>query len=383
MPVSNRARYAVYLLAFGLAALILGVGVFVVTERYIERQRPVTLVYRPHPFRRQVLVPEQKYQRGRVAFDIGPHGWRGSEPEMPKPPGTLRIIALGGSSVFDHLVTGGASWPERIGPLLQGNMAEPLRDLGWTRVESYNGGVPGYSSRETLATYHDLAARYAPDLVLFYLGWNDAKYMVPFLEGADPDRYYSYRGAFEAQYRFLLAPRPWRNLAALGKMWTARVGALAENRSAVAEKARVSRLDWDHTPGLEYWRRNVRAFGERVLQDGALPVFIAQNTLTVPGLSPELRKRVVYRYVGLEHDALVAVNEAMVRGLAAESAGLSVPFLDLRGGINGREDFFSDHVHMKAAGSEAFARALAEALEKVLPRLAASTSTAGRTSAPD
>lgn len=366
MPGSkSRRRLFVGLIVLFNLALIGGVAAvfFYLTERYIERQRPATLVYRPHPFRRHVLVPGQSYRRSSVSFEIGAHGFRGPVPEE-KRDGVLRVVAVGGSSVFDHLVTGGQSWSERLGPLLE------TRGVG--DVEAFNFGVPGYSSRETLAVAQDVLPLHAPDVVLFYLGWNDVKYMKAFRKVANPDLYYSYRGAFETQYRFLQAPRPWRNFHAFQKMLTAR-GVLAENvaRAPAPAKAEAPLVDtssvaWAETGGLAYWRRNIEAFVRTVRAQGARPVLVAQNTLVVADLASELRERVVYRYVQVEHDELVALNEAMVGVLRDVAQHQEVLFVDVREAINGRPAYFSDHVHMKAEGSAAFAEALAEALAPVL-----------------
>ena len=88
MPGSDRRRRTLAFLLLNLVLLGIVLAVFfVVTERYIESARPSTLVYRPHPFQRHVLVPGQDYRRGPVQFRIGPDGFRGEEPRMPKPEG--------------------------------------------------------------------------------------------------------------------------------------------------------------------------------------------------------------------------------------------------------------------------------------------------------
>jgi lysophospholipase L1-like esterase len=378
MPDSHRRRRRV--LAFAVLNLVLlglVVGVFsYTTERYIERARPSTLIYRPHPFQRHVLAPGQTYRKGQVRFEIGPHSFRGPVPEMPKPEGGLRVYVVGGSAVFDHRVTGGESWPERLGPELE------ARGLG--RVESFNGGVPGYASRETLAAWHDRVARFGPDVVLLYLGWNDVKYMRTFRAGWDVDAYFAYRGELEAQYRFLTAPWPLRNWYALEKMVTARLRAtpLAENR-APPTPPRAAATPWAESGGLAFFRRNVETFVRRARADGALPVLVAQVTLVVPDLAPHLRERVAYRFVRLGHETLVEINDLMVDVLEAVAQAEDVPFVDVRPQMNGKAPFFADQVHLKAEGSRLLAWLLARALAPELQRrgLGADTSTraGGRT----
>ena len=81
----------------------------------------------------------------------------------PKPPGTLRVLALGDSFAFGHGVRAEQSYPEQLERLL----ARPER-----AVEVLNLGVPGYNTAQELAQLRRLGAELAPDLVLVgcYLG---------------------------------------------------------------------------------------------------------------------------------------------------------------------------------------------------------------------
>lgn len=359
--------------ALGLLALGLAGFAYDLSEDYIARHRATTVVFEAHPFARQALAPNQDYRHGSARFRIGPHGQRGVAPSVPKRDGTTRVIAVGGSAVFDHLTS--ESWPERL-PL-------ELARLGRRGVEAFNFGVPGYSSRETLAHYHDRVHRYRPDVVVLYQGWNDVKYMRRFLESADVDRHYAYRGAFASQYAFLTEPRPYRNVLALQRMWqdSFRAPGLQENGGRLTSAATpVPATAWAGSAGLAFFTRNVRALVRQVKADGGVCVLVAQASLASADLPAAERTRIAYRYVGLSHDELVAVNAAMAEALRRIAREEGVPFVDPRSALDGRADLFSDHVHLRAEGSARLARIVAQGLAPVVD--AASPGLSARLSSP-
>lgn len=376
----RRLLFAAVLVGVNIAALGGLYGVFLsVTERWIERQRASTLLYDVHGLQRQVLLPNQTYALGEVRFGINEYGMRGAAPSLPKPKGMCRVIAVGGSSVFDHLASEGESWPERLAPALRG--------LGVENVETFNAGVPGFSSRETLAYYHDRVRYLEPDVVVVYLGWNDVKYIARFVESVDVDGYFALPD-WRDKYGFLLEPPPLRNLRALGMMWRARRGGdvalegttdrgLADSlrrrvvggrptTSAPSGSGAARGVRWESTPGVGYFRHNVAALVREVLADGAVPVLVAENTLATRRTPESLRKRIAYQYVGLDHEGLLEVNAAVAAVLRRVAAEQGVPFVDLRAEMNGKRPYFNDHVHMRPAGSARFAELLARELAAII-----------------
>jgi len=360
-----------------------------VTDAYIAQKRERTIIYDIHSLRRQAPLPNQSCRIGSAGYTINQYGIRGRAPDVPRPEGVFRIMAMGGSAAFDYLVGEGNSWPEMLAKLLQDDVT--------LQVESFNAGVNGYSSRETLAFYHDKIRFLEPDMVIFYHGWNDVKYMDMFKEQVDVDSFF-YVKSWREKYRFLTAPRPLRNWYALPLMIRERFddsAALPENRSPAKKKnpgkktaragspglawaaraaAPPSRAasapglmqHWAQTPGMLYFEKNVEAFVHAVLSDGALPVLVAQNTLAAPDTAEADRKKITYKWVNLDHENLLAVNEAMVAALKAVAARNDIPCIDLRGELNGNRDNFADHVHMRPRGSRRFAYLLAEKLSPLL-----------------
>lgn len=119
---------------------------------------------------------------------------------------------------------------------------------------------------------------------------------------------------------------------------------------------------WAKTEGMRFFEKNVEAFVHAVLSDGAVPVLVPQCTLATARLPRSLRKRIAYHWIALDHANLVAVNEAMVEVLRTVADRHGVPFIDPCASMNGRPEYFRDHVHMNPDGSRMLARFLARAL---------------------
>lgn len=353
-------------LAIAINAGALVLAIFIATEWFIARKARTTLLYEPNAAFRQELAPNQHLQREGASYIIGAHGMRGEPPRVPRPAETTRVMIAGGSSVFDYAVE--PSWPERI--------EGALRKNGLAQVEVLNAGVPGFSTREVIPFFEQRIAKLEPSVVALYAGWNDAKIMRASLEKLTLEPYPS---SIDDPYLFLRAPRPLRNFYALPVMFeklrlraSAPPIAVEEGviASAGAERPSPPRTieAWRSTPGLQYWRENLHRFVRAVRAANATPIFIAETTLVTATLADADRKRVVYAYVDLDHDALVALNEALVSVMAEVAQEEQIDFLDPRPELNGRSELFIDHVHLTERGSAALAETLAPALEKIILR---------------
>lgn len=367
----RRLKFAGAIVAVNMGLLSVAWWVFLrVTDDYIGRQDKARLVYDDHAFRRQVLVPDQKYEHGNVNISINKLGLRGAAPTMPKPDGVQRVFVMGGSSVFDHLLSEGRSWPEML--------AKAMFDLGLTGIESFNAGIPGYSSRETLSLYHDKVRYLGPDVVILYQGWNDVKYMRAFRDRVDVDSFFYVKNLSDTNKLFT-SPRPvrnWHALTAMIKTWRKSDTPAVQEAAPAKRRARkklaymtdsgadIGKLekDWATTKGIRFFRSNVEAFVQAVLSDGALPVLVAQNTLVTAKSPAKVRKKITYRWIKMNHENLIAVNNAMVEVLREVGRKYEIPVIDLRSEMNGRREFFADHVHLNADGSQALATHVARTL---------------------
>lgn len=93
-------------------------------------------------------------------------GCRGPEIRDPKPPGSLRLLCLGGSTTYGWGVRhdDASTYPQ----LLQ----RVLREAGHD-AEVVNMGVPGWTSLETLINFQTRGLALQPDWVLVYHAYND------------------------------------------------------------------------------------------------------------------------------------------------------------------------------------------------------------------
>jgi lysophospholipase L1-like esterase len=82
----------------------------------------------------------------------------------PKPPGYLRVVALGDSSTYG--VNTPDPWPKLLQQRLDSGPAAG-------RVEVLNLGVPGYTLFQGRRVLETRGRRLEPDVVVIYFGWND------------------------------------------------------------------------------------------------------------------------------------------------------------------------------------------------------------------
>ena len=116
------------------------------------------------PYRVYRLAPNQHYD----SISINRLGLRGPEPAVPKPPGVLRVLCLGGSVVFGYGTSSDATAP----PAVLERLLESGAPTPW-RVEVVNAGIGGYVSRQELVLLRELASQLDPDVVVVIDGGND------------------------------------------------------------------------------------------------------------------------------------------------------------------------------------------------------------------
>lgn len=110
-------------------------------------------------------IPEPGMQRGGVS--INSLGFRGPETTIPKPRGTIRLAFLGGSTTYCAEVSGNhAVWAHLVTESLSFRYPEIAFDY-------VNGGVPGYTTQESLRNLEFRIAQLEPDLIVIYHGTND------------------------------------------------------------------------------------------------------------------------------------------------------------------------------------------------------------------
>ena len=104
-------------------------------------------------------------------------GHRGPERSVTKPPGTFRVLALGGSNTFGAAVSNGESWPGALERALSERVERP--------VEVWNLGVNGYVTSQKVTQAREAIERFAPDLLLFQI-YNTGPRNILLREDVDP-----------------------------------------------------------------------------------------------------------------------------------------------------------------------------------------------------
>jgi lysophospholipase L1-like esterase len=273
---------------------------------------------------------------------INSHGYRGAEFARPKPAGIFRVLAIGGSTVFDVSVTSdAATWTHRLEEGLRARFPDRA-------IEVVNGGVPGYTTAEMARKLEtaDLDA-VEPNLVVAYVGLNDLQPSAAPVFHAD----YSV-GHAELQRRFLgFESRPPSLLArsALLHKVRRRLGLEREGAGGPETPRREAPLpeaERVYRGRLEEIATLARSRGARVVfvthalrlgADGALSAEDAEAALRwLPFLTPAGIVRGMARYNDITREAAAAVG---------------APVLDVARDLRLEASDFADYCHWTDAGA--------------------------------
>jgi lysophospholipase L1-like esterase len=112
---------------------------------------------------------EQRIERAEFSVDVRLNalGFRERRLPSPKPPGVLRVVALGDSFTEGYDVEENEAWPRRLEAALD------ARDGG--RHEVVSLGVPGTNPRDYVSHLQDPGLAYEPDMVIVTVMANDVQ----------------------------------------------------------------------------------------------------------------------------------------------------------------------------------------------------------------
>jgi len=142
---------------------------FAPPERFVKWARardipPEWRRYAPHPYLAYAANPGYRGRNGKTRLNS--LGFRAPE-FTKKPPGTYRILFVGGSTTYTGTAQNAHTYPARVGQRLAGH-------YGHEQVEAINAGVIGYSSLQTLINLRlRLLDACEPDLVVVLHAIND------------------------------------------------------------------------------------------------------------------------------------------------------------------------------------------------------------------
>ncbi len=170
----SRLRRAAARAVVVLASCLLTLGLLEAVIRLcvpgsLWRQRDAAADWRPDPELGWVQRPDldvttRTEQGWLVRYRTNPDGIAPAGARRPKPPGTIRILLFGDSTVAGRSVP-----PDRA---IHRDLERLLRRTG-RRVEVLNAGVEGYSTDQELLLMRRLIPLYHPDLVAYGLCDND------------------------------------------------------------------------------------------------------------------------------------------------------------------------------------------------------------------
>ncbi len=371
--VSKRKKLAFVaasmVLAVGLALLTGEAAVRVLAKTYsIEDLQNSSLTYRPAVFTRHRLVPDrtllQVNRDPAEAIRINQHGFRGEEFALAKSPGTVRILFLGGSSLFSMRCRGpGKDWPHRT--------IDYLRKQG-IEAECINAGVPGHDTADSVGKFLTELWMYQPDYVLLYQGYNDQKYFGQL----DDDR--PYRGLHEP-YEPELDPRTHvvgldRALCRSKLYLELRYRYLGRKYGSEGLRPAVDPADMfdEFSPvALQQYRLNVQTICDLARNVGAVPVLCTQGRLVHPDNTPGEIERLRFNFVKLTHEAWCRAFADCDRTIEEVAAHKSTPLIDVSAVVTGDPTYFHDHVHLTEAGAQVVSEVVGRGLYEIMHKRAA------------
>lgn len=361
-----RKNLAIALLAVACSLLALEVGWrFYVSNFGTQQQKILYLfsraeidelqsLYRPVPFVNYGLTPDRD--------DVNSLGYRGPAITQPKPPGSYRIVALGGSTTYGgYLDSYELTWTHKLERLL-------ADDYGYSQVELVNAGVPAYSSFETAVNFMLRAQDLDPDMIIIYHATNDVRARL-----VDPAHY---RGGYELR-------GTWRTLdqalpaSALQRLFMHKLGDSLQLAFSLDERmpapgdVRECQLD---TSGPEAICANLGATAAAVL-DANPPIYFQRNLQNIIGMAQSrdiATLLLTWAYSPYAYDApngdvmsqpfrqaAVAEHNLIIRELAAERGTL---FYDMAANLPIERQYWINGVHQSDAGTSEMARQLADYL---------------------
>jgi hypothetical protein len=266
--------------------------------------------------------------------------------EYPRePPGTLRIVAIGGSTAAGITIDDGRTSSSLLGARLQSTLGR--------KVEVINAGLAETQAELQFATFHDSA--YAPRVAIFELGiddWNRAivRAKQPTLERVAASLVLcSFRQSL--LYRGIVPLSGlWRNRSGPEQGESRKVGATAVTQSAIGRSVHVIRFRLSSVDeSFHYWLGRIV---HECRRQRILCVFAEQPTSNDSGIEPVLRRH-------------LSMTPPLIE------AGLL--FCPLASRLSPTSEFFNDDRHLTEKGARHAADLLAECLLTTLSPNAEST----------
>ena len=288
-------------------------------------------LFEGRPYNRWALRPGVVFRSRDETVHVNSLGYRGPEIERPKPLNRIRILALGGSTVFGYgMKHDEDSWPGALQAILKSRCADQ-------EVEVINGGVPGYSTADALTRLALGATEIQPDFAILYESLNDSMNNVP-----EPGK--TFRQDYSHRYSSYAFPIWGHSL--LLYVAEVKVSRFFPNRVTASTFSQE---------GIDVYRRNVKLF-----------VAIARDLAIEPILATQAhdfehrRGAFLNQAPGLTARILQAQEDAL-REVGAATGAIMV---DVHAALKTRDpkELFLDDAHLTQAGNALAAEVIADAI---------------------
>jgi lysophospholipase L1-like esterase len=311
--------------------------------------------------------PPDPYVQVRAASQvdgINPQGFRGAPIDESKPPNTLRIFVLGGSTMLGVANPYRESFPA----MLQARLAEQMPDR---RIEVENAATAWWSTAHTVVDYELRVRRYHPDLILVVHGINDlyrsfsppafatgpfkpdySHYQGPYARFKGPDDEPVVHAPFWPPSRWLIWLRLRESLFNEPRSYDHR----ADNVRRLLTKLEARHIDeFKSLPSFRNFYELLIADAQR---DKTTIVIGSHPSLYRLDLSPEARALLLFAPVFANEHGGYPDLESMMRGMAQFNdaarqiaAAHDVPFVDVAAAVPRTAEYFTDDVHLKKEGN--------------------------------
>lgn len=292
--------------------------------------------------------------RADPSAELNSKGTKGTDFELPKPKGELRIICLGDSTVEGIHLRPEGTFPQQLERML-GPFVE--KSTKYRSVKVINAGIGSHNSAFNLAYLSFRLIHYEPDIILLKSSYNDyLPYVIPGMK-------YDYTHAFPTPFHSLLSHNPFWFFArhsyflkAVGKfLFPEDVAVPFKSFSGALIRAQFQQMDYSSNKDkFSIFAENIRSM--ILLSKGREMKIFVLDLPTSPNNSHYGKDKAF----GSRFRALIMrLEKELVRVTSEEK----VPFINT--GPLGKEDFL-DHCHNTPKGNLKIATKVFQTLEKEL-----------------
>jgi len=290
------------------------------------------------------------------------YGMRDTDFPRHKAPGTVRIMAVGGSTTFGSYISDNEhTYPAVLERLLE-------KEFPKHNIEVINTAVPGYNTTNSLIHLITRLVYYEPDIVMIYHAINDIRDHLEFGQDQTPFDLLSHVSCADSVGYYVRNSLVYRSVSLAAGVINAKVNVLERRRQRRARRKHNAHTegDGDISTGLDIYGSNLGSMMSVCRQHGIEPVMILFP------YSGSLKKKLadsMFYYVGMtgmETAQLIdRYNERMKRTARAHN----VAVVDPR--IPGDADVWGDWCHLNDTGAELFSANVAvELADLIRQRLA-------------